>query len=160
MQLASSIERLIAFDHWANGQALESLEKMKDPPKPAVDLLAHLLGAELCWIKRMTEGFDAPGIETWDSKQTLASVRVFWRDELPAAWRAFLADAKLSDPGRTFTCVYFDGSKSPPLKVEDAVHHVLYHSPHHRGQIATMVRAAGGAPAATEFLNGVRAGGI
>ena len=160
MKLASSIDRLLAYDHWGNGMALESLEKLRDPPKAAVDLLAHLLGAEMCWIKRMTEGRDAPGIEAWDSQQTLASLRVFWRDELPAMWRAFLADERLSDPARTFTCVYFDGSTSPPFTVEDAVFHVLFHSPHHRGQLATMVRAAGGEPAPMEFLRAVRAGAV
>jgi uncharacterized damage-inducible protein DinB len=160
MQFSSTIERHLAYDHWANGQSLASLEKLPAPPKQAVDLLAHLLGAEMCWIKRMTEGRDAPGIEAWDSMQTLASLRVFWQDELPAMWKTFLADKTLSDPSRTFTVVDFAGNTSRPIRVEDALLHVLYHSPHHRGQVAALVRAAGGEPAPMEFLRAERAGAV
>ncbi len=153
-------ERLLAYDRWANGQVLASLEKLAAPPGLAVQTLAHILGAELCWLTRMTVGRDAPGIEDWDEKQDLASLRRVWTDELPAAWASFLADGKLSDPAREFTFVDWLGNTSRPVRVEDALMQVMFHSPHHLGQIATLVRAAGGEPAATEFLRAVRASAI
>jgi len=160
MRLDLNLERLLAYDHWANGQSLASIEKLPSPPAKAVELMAHVLGAHLCWITRMTVGRDAPGAEDWDTQQTLATIRVLWRDELPAAWRAFLADKTASNPARTFKFVNFLGDTSGPFRVEDAVLQVLFHSPYHRGQIASLVRAAGGEPPATEVLRAVRAGAI
>lgn len=160
MHVTASFDRHLAYDRWANGETLLSLEKLAAPPALAVQTLAHVLGAELCWIARMTAGRDAPGIEDWDEQQDLASLRRVWETELPAAWAAFLADAKVSDPAREFTFVDWLGNTSRAIRVEDAVMHVLVHSPHHRGQIASMVRAAGGEPAQTEWLRAVRAGAI
>jgi uncharacterized damage-inducible protein DinB len=157
MELASSFERLLAYDHWANGQALESVEKLASPPALCVQTMAHILGAQSCWIIRMTAGRDPPGIENWDEEQTLASLRRYWQDDLPAQWAAFFADANLSDPARHFTFIDWLGNTSRPTRVEDALLHVFVHSPHHRGQVATQVRAAGGEPAQTEFLRAVRA---
>ena len=160
MDLASNFERLLAYDHWANGETLASLEKMAAPPALAVQTLAHVLGAQACWLIRMTAGRDPPGIESWDEQQTLATLRPFWETELPAKWAAFLADRAASDPARTFTCIDWQGNASKPIRVADAVLQVLFHGPHHRGQIATQVRAAGGEPAAMEFLRAVRAGAV
>lgn len=160
MRRTIEFERLLAYDRWANGEVLASIEKLAAPPGLAVQTLAHILGAELCWITRMTAGRDAPGIEDWDEQQDLASLRRVWTTELPAAWAAFLADAKLSDPAREFTFVDWLGNTSRPIRVEDALMHVMVHSPHHRGQVATLVRAAGGEPAATEFLRAVRASAV
>jgi uncharacterized damage-inducible protein DinB len=160
MDVTMKFERLLAYDRWANGQALESLEKLAAPPTKSVELLAHVLGAELCWLARMTAGRDAPGVEEWDTLQTLATLRVVWTDELPAAWVAFLGDAKLSDPARTFTFVDWLGNTSKPVRVEDAAMQLMFHSAHHRGQVALGVRAAGGLPATTDFLRAVRAEAI
>jgi uncharacterized damage-inducible protein DinB len=160
MELRSTFERLLAYDRWANGEALASLERLPAPSARSVELLAHLMGAEGCWIRRMTVGSDAKGAEDWDTQQTLATLRVHWRDELPAAWSAFLADAEASAPERTFTYVDWMGRTSRPVRVEDALLQVMFHSAYHRGQLAAVVRAAGGEPATTDFLPAVRAGAI
>ncbi len=160
MNLATTFERMLAYDRWANGQTLASVEKLAAPPAKTVELMAHILGAELCWLRRMTVGRDAPGAEEWDTLQTLASLRVVWSDELPAAWSTFLGDAKLSDPARTFTFVDWLGNTSKPIRVEDAATQLMFHSAHHRGQVALGVRAADGLPATTDFLRAVRAGAI
>jgi len=42
--------------------------------------------------------------------------------------------------------------------VEDILTHVTIHSAYHRGQIASDLRAAGQAPAYTDFIHAVRLG--
>jgi uncharacterized damage-inducible protein DinB len=42
--------------------------------------------------------------------------------------------------------------------VGDILTHVVAHSAYHRGQIAAAVRAAGGAPAYTDFIHAARRG--
>jgi len=149
---------LFAFDHWANGRALASLEVLADPPAKAVELLGHLLGAQECWISRMTRGREPDELERWE-RMDLAALRRGWESELPAMWSAFFADATASDLARSFTFVNFLGDTRQG-RVEHALCQLLFHSPHHRGQIATLVRASGGEPASTNFGDGVRAGAV
>jgi uncharacterized damage-inducible protein DinB len=40
--------------------------------------------------------------------------------------------------------------------VDDIATHVVFHSHYHRGQIASLVRAAGHTPAYTDFIHAIR----
>jgi uncharacterized damage-inducible protein DinB len=159
MRIRIGFERLLAHDRWANGRALQSLEAMADPPGKGCELLAHLLGAEVCWIDRMTLGREGPDLERWDHLD-LAGIRRAWEEEVPARWESFLADDSASAPGRAFTFVDDLGNTSRPVRVEDAITQLMLHSAYHRGQVASHVRAAGGTPAVVDFLPAVRAGAV
>lgn len=151
-------ERILAYDRWANGEALKSLEAMREPPAKAVDLLAHLLGAQVCWMERATVGRDEADWERWE-RMDVAAVRRAWEEELPRRWAAFFADPEASRPTRAFRYVNFLGDTGTGC-VEDALWSLMFHSAHHRGQVATAVRAAGGTPADTGYRAGVTAGAI
>ncbi len=156
MEIRLRFERLLAHDRWANGLALQSLEALPAPPAKALELMGHLLGAETCWIRRMTVGSDPPDWERWESMDA-ASLRRAWREEVPAAWTELLGDAALSATARGFTYANFLG-ETGRARVEDVLLQLMLHSAYHRGQVATAVRAAGGAPAVTDFLRAARTG--
>ena len=156
MELRIDFGRLLAHDRWANGRALESVEALPDPPAKAVFLVAHVLGAEVAWIDRMTSGRDPADWERWDRMDLPAARRAF-EEEVPARWAAFLADGAASDPARTCSYVNFLG-KAYDARVEDALLQLMLHGAYHRGQVAAAVRAAGGEPAVVDFLQAVRGG--
>ncbi len=158
MEIRLRFERLLAYDHWANGRALASLEVLPEPPAKARVTLGHLMGGEVCWLHRMVEGRDPANWEEWESAD-LPWLRRSWREVLPARWSAFLGDAARSAPARTFSYVNFLG-ESGKGRVEDVLLQVLLHSAYHRGQVGTAVRAAGGEPAVTDFLHAVRTGAL
>ena len=96
------VRRLIAYDAWANGEALASLERGTPPPAGGVRLLDHVLATEAGWLRRMGHPANFEGFWPGDG---LPALRAAWRDELPTRWASFLADARLSDPARTIEYV-------------------------------------------------------
>jgi len=150
--------RLLAHDRWANGQALASLEAMPEPPRKALGLMGHLMGAEATWLERMTAGRDPGDWEVWENADA-AWLRTAWREDLGARWAAFLANPDLCNPARAFTYVNYLG-ETHKVRVEDAVTQLMLHSAYHRGQVASAVRAAGGTPAVTDFMQAVRGGAL
>lgn len=156
MDLKTGFEGLLAYDRWANGEMLASLEAMRDPPEKGLELAGHVLGAEICWLDRMTAGCDEADWERWERMDAIA-LRRAWTDELPPRWAAFLADPVASNGTRTFT--YVDWlRRSGSACVEDALLQLMFHGAYHRGQIASAVRAAGGAPAVADLGHGIRTG--
>ena len=151
-------ERLLAHDRRANGQALASLESMRKAPRKALYLMGHVMGAEVSWLRRITKGSDPADWERWE-KADLPWLRRAWRRSLPARWSAFLGDAALSDPGRTFSYVNYLG-KTWEARVDDALLQLMLHSAYHRGQVASLVRAAGGEPAVVDYMHVRRTGAV
>jgi uncharacterized damage-inducible protein DinB len=158
MEIRLKFERLLSHDHWANGQALASLEALQSPPAKPCELMAHVLGAEVAWLDRMTVGRDPEDWQKWETAD-LAWTRRCWQEEVPQRWASFLGYAAHADPERSFSYVNFEG-KSFTAKVEDAVLQLMLHGAYHRGQVATAVRAAGGEPAVVDYIRAIRSGAI
>jgi uncharacterized damage-inducible protein DinB len=138
------------YDHldWAHRQVLQSLGRMPEPPAEALHLLTHLLAAERIWLGRIRGEGNPP--QVWPEALDLAGC-ARWQAENAAGYRALLAsldDAALDAP------VAYRNSKGEPgaTKLEDILLHVALHGSHHRGQIATLVKRAGGVPAATDYF--------
>jgi uncharacterized damage-inducible protein DinB len=152
------VPRALAYDRAANLRALASLEATPSAPPKAEALLAHLVGAQACWIHRMVHGCEADDVDRWDALPHDA-LREACEVEVPEAWARFLRDAALAAPSREFTYVNFLGETRSAV-VRDTILGLLLHSEHHRGQIAMLVRDAGGTPAVTDFLAVLRAGSL
>jgi len=147
------LHRLFAHDAWANRAALESVAELPRPPALALGWLGHLAGAESLWQARL-DGL-ASSIAVWpalsleECRTELARVAEGWRLYLGA-----LTEADL-------TCqVEYTTSRGERWHntVDDILTHVVLHAAHHRGQIASEVRVAGGTPAGTDFILAVRQG--
>jgi uncharacterized damage-inducible protein DinB len=137
------------FDHmeWADKRALASLRGLSDPPAAAVELLAHVLGAERVWLSRM-EGRKSP-LAVWPKLTLDDAERVL--GENAEGYRHLLS--KLSSAGLQQPITYTNSAGDEfTSTVEDMLTQVVTHGSYHRGQITAQVRAAGGTPNPTDYI--------
>ena len=70
---------------------------------------------------------------------------------IESRWNEYLGRLTDAELARVFEYRSFDGGRFRN-RVEDVLTQMFGHSLYHRGQIATLVRAAGGVPATTDFV--------
>ena len=153
MNLLQHYEQLIRYDGWANLEVVNVFRGIGELPDRPLKILAHIIAAEHLWRARLL-GVDSP-FPVWP-ELTLEQCEEQAR-QLPALWRAYLADDSSDLLDRT---VAYKNSKGESYKnlVREILTHVFLHSAYHRGQIATDIRQAGSVPAYTDFIHGVRQG--
>ncbi|HEU4698594.1 MAG TPA: DinB family protein [Gemmatimonadales bacterium] len=147
--------RLVAWDRWANGEAAGAIRAAGGDAAPAAArrLLAHVAAAERLWLGRLAlDPTPVPVWPEWPFVETLAVLA-----GLEQRWDACF-DALT--PERLEEAVAYTNTKGERWTntVGDVLSHVVTHSAYHRGQIATALRAAGHAPAYTDFIHAVRQG--
>ncbi len=147
--------RLFRYDDWANQEALRSLRALSEPPTRGVKIMAHIVNTQWVWMSRLKQ--DGHRVVVWPD---------FGLDEcakqlpvLQQAWEKYLKTRTPFDLGTTMEYVNTKGERWTS-RVGDVLTHVTMHGAYHRGQIATLVRQAGGEPAYTDFVQAVRTGKI
>ena len=147
-----TLERLFAYDAWANA---ESLKAVRDAgaPAAAVRLMAHIAAAEQLWKGRL-QADPAPVVVWPESSVDAIAARL---DRLggpvadvrgrPRRRRARRSVAYVNSKGESWT-----------TSVEDILLHVVLHSAYHRGQVAYVLRAGGAAPPYTDYAHCIRTG--
>jgi uncharacterized damage-inducible protein DinB len=149
MQTIDHLRDLFAFNAWANRAAAISLATTPDPK--GIRALAHLLQAEWTWIERIHGDGSRTG--AWQELSLEECRRLL--DEGIARFEAYLMAIDEADLDRDIAYRSFAGvEQSTPLR--QILTHVALHGMYHRGQIAQAVRAAGGDPAATDYITYVR----
>jgi uncharacterized damage-inducible protein DinB len=153
MRDGTDLQRLFAYDDWANREALASLRAASSPPPRAQKFLAHILAAESLWLARLKQ--ETRQVVVWPDLSLVECARQI--DELRGAWDDYLGALT---PATVEESVHYTNTKGERWtnRVEDILLHVVMHSVYHRGQIATEVRAAGFTPAYTDFIQAVRSG--
>ncbi|MEP6689788.1 MAG: DinB family protein [Gemmatimonadaceae bacterium] len=141
------------YDHlaWADARVLDGLRSASGSDPRALELYAHVIGAEHVWLARLEER--AATVAVWpalslDDAAALAAENV-------RGFRAFLSGL---DAGALAREVAYRNSAGLPFRTatEDILIHVAMHGTYHRGQVALVVRNAGGEPAPTDFIAYVR----
>ena len=152
-EVAVLLDRL--FDHfeWADRRALQALRTVDPPPEDAVRIFAHILGSEETWLSRL-EG-RAPTLAVWPEMDLAECERR--ASEVSGhlhRWVRDVSGPRLNDVirYRTSTGNEFE------TRVVDILSHVCLHGAYHRGQIALLVRRAGGEPVATDLVVFAREG--
>ena len=151
MGMVARLNRLFAYDSWANREVLTSLRAIETPPQRSVALMAHILSAEKLWWERLVGQKQTlpvwPGITLQESEMQAAGLSTMWKDYL----------GMMNEAGLLSSVTYKNSKgESWTSKVEDILQHVIMHSGYHRGQIATDVRSAGFTPAYTDFIHAIR----
>lgn len=151
MTARSQIERLFAHLEWADARTLEALRNAAPPPPRALELLAHVLGAEHNWLSRIRR--QQPSAPIWptptvDDCATLAA-------QVHPEWRAYLAALSDAELERSVHYTNSAGKEFDSL-VEDILLHVCLHGANHRGQVNALLRAAGGEPLPSDYIAFVR----
>jgi uncharacterized damage-inducible protein DinB len=147
------LQRQFIYDGWANREVLTAIRAGRASAPRSVQLLAHIVSAELLWLKRLQQQPQSePVWPEWSHEQCEARSM-----EVGELWRKYLEASAPEDLTKT---VSYKNSKGEPWTstVEDVVTHVLFHSTYHRGQIASFMRASGDTPAYTDFIHAVRQG--
>ena len=141
------------FDHlaWADARVLEGLRADPGSDPRALELYAHVLGAEHVWLARLQQR--PARVAVWptlslDRCATLAA-------ENAAGFRALLAGIGEDELAREVPYVNSAG-QSFRSAIGDILLHVALHGAYHRGQVALVVRAAGGTPTPTDYIAFVR----
>jgi uncharacterized damage-inducible protein DinB len=142
---------LFAYDAWANREALASVGPAAAAAPKTVTLIAHIAAAEQLWIARIRAEPQPmpvwPDLSLEQCGPALARGAERWQAHLQA-----LTDAELARE------VTYTNSKGQTFRsrVDDIATHVVFHSHYHRGQVASLVRAAGHTPAYTDFIHAIR----
>ena len=141
---------MIAHMRWADTLVADALESSSAPSADAVRLFAHIAVVEELWYSRI-DGVPMP--------------HAVWPDLPPDKARAIAArhadlfeqlvkegDATLRRP------VAYRNSAGRDFRntVEEIVTHVTMHGSYHRGQIARIIRASGGDPPYTDYIQFMR----
>jgi uncharacterized damage-inducible protein DinB len=153
MELRAHLRRLLAWDAWANREAIASLRAAAAPPARALRFMAHVLAAERVWLGRLRH--DAAPVLVWP-ELTLDECAAE-AEAMARAWPGFLDGPP---PAALERSAAYRNTKGEPWTstVGDVLTHVVTHSAYHRGQVASELRAAGFAPAYTDFIHAVRQG--
>lgn len=136
---------------WADDAVRERLADADNVPALALELYAHVLGAELVWLDRI--------------ESTPQTVPV-WPPAGPEGLTALAATARVRyeaffenlSPDRLPALIHYANSAGQEFdtRLDDILAHVALHGSYHRGQIALTLRQADLTPAPTDYIGWVR----
>lgn len=147
--------RWFEYECDAHAKVLASFDTVpperRDAPefRRATALLAHVVAARRMWLWRLGVIPAAP-TALFPDDPDVGRVAAEWR-EVQGLWADYLADADAAAVGREFEYQSLDAGRFRN-RVEDILAQLFGHSWYHRGQIAMLVRAAGGQPAVTDLI--------
>jgi len=153
--LAERFRRWFDYEKDAHAKVLQSLESVpaerRSSPefKKAAGLLAHIVAARRIWLTRFGV-IPASGGSIFPENAILGDVA----KELGAVqerWSNYLSKITDAEIGRTFKYQSLDAGRFRNT-IDDILTQLFGHSSYHRGQIAMLIRAAGGEPAVTDFV--------
>ena len=136
---------------WADDQALASLHTATPLPPKALELYAHILGAEHVWLSRLRLEPAAqavwPAISVAQCRELAAANH--------AAFAALLSQLDQAALGRE---ILYTNSAGIAFRstIEDILLHVVLHGCYHRGQVALVLRESGAEPSPTDYIAFVR----
>ncbi len=119
--------------------------------RKAVDLMAHLGAARRLWLSRMEVAREKLTLQDLEPAGVPLCELAVRLQAAAEAWSVYLSRTDDAELARTFKYRSFEGEWYTNL-VEDIVLQLFGHSLYHRGQVALLIRDAGGEPAATDYL--------
>ncbi len=141
--------QLLDYDRWANTRIGERLRALATPLPAAERLFAHIVGASELWWERVRGG-DTAKLPVWPEGRPIAEALARFAT-VADAWRAHVERADAKELARR---VEFTNSAGQACadRLDDILRHLANHGTHHRGQIASQLRAAGHAPETLDFI--------
>jgi uncharacterized damage-inducible protein DinB len=144
---------LVDFHYWARDRMLDAVDGLTSDQyardlgssfRSVRDTVVHIYAAEWIWYMRWT-GTSPSALVTADQFPDITAIRSAWT-ELEGKVRALVS--ALDEDGVTrvipYTLLSGVSSTSPFWQM---IQHVVNHASYHRGQVTTMLRQLGAAPA-------------
>lgn len=145
------LRRLIDHLEWADTRVLASLRACRTPLSAAINLYAHVLGAENAWISRINS--TNPSVVIWP-EITLDECEKLARENV-ALMHQILEETNAEDLAQPISYRNSAGADFT-TGLEDILLHVALHGSYHRGQVAALLRSAGDTPSPTDYIQWVR----
>jgi uncharacterized damage-inducible protein DinB len=152
---ADQYRRWFDFEKDSHAKVLRSLESVPEANRTspayskAVDVLSHIAVARQLWLFRLGGVREAPAKLFLDGSTLAEAVETLRATE--AGWNSYLAALADAELDRVFEYTSWVGGRYRN-RVEDILTTLFGHSLYHRGQIAMLVKTAGGVPAETDFV--------
>lgn len=152
---AARYRRWYDYEHDAHAKVVQSLESVPVPGRSSADyrralaIFAHTIAARRMWLGRL--GVLAPLTgPLFPAEVDLAQVLEL-SGEVELAWSGWLARLDDTSLESWFEYQSLDAGRFRS-RIDDVLAQLFGHSWYHRGQIAMLVRAAGGEPAITDLI--------
>jgi uncharacterized damage-inducible protein DinB len=149
----NDLNTLIEYHYWARNRLLDALEPLtleqynKDLGssfKSIRETVVHIYAAEWAWYSRW-KGTSPTALLTSERFPDVDAIRRAWADN-EANIRAFTSSLGLDGISRVIPYRLLNGTEgSSPFW--QMLQHVVNHASYHRGQVTTMLRQLGAAPA-------------
>jgi len=136
---------------WADDRVLVSLRGGGLTAEKAIELYAHILGAEQVWLDRLRRQPSTmpvwPRLTLGECEPVALQVRERYAE--------YLAGLTTQEPERLISYANSAGEHFEN-RVEDILIHVALHGTYHRGQVAMLLRSSGQVPTPTDYIQLVR----
>ncbi len=152
-------QRFFQYDIDSNEKVYESLRSVPESGRStpefqkAVDIMGHMHAARQLWLHRMTERMPNPD-SAFPTGTTLEESEAKFK-EINDGWRPFIDELTDAQIRQTFDYASMEGDKYRS-RIEDILTQLFGHGWYHRGQIASLVKTAGGKPAITDWIYATR----
>ena len=146
---------LLQYTRWAHTRVLDTLRAADAVPERILELMSHLLRTQDVWYGRVA-GTEHADLDFWAVDDLEACVE---RAEASTdRWDALLDERGPEGLDQPVSYTNSSGTAfETPLR--DILLHLVNHGTHHRAQIALLLREAGIAPPATDYIYFVRENG-
>lgn len=143
--MRSQFLRLFDYNLWANQKFVKVLEQEVFVNSKILTLLSHIANAQKIWLDRVNGSTDQTPV--WETHHLSEATDLLLRGS--EDWLLMIKDR--NDFGEMIT---YRNSKGVlyASSVSDIFTHVANHGTHHRGQIATLLRAEEITPPASDFI--------
>ncbi|MCB1060295.1 MAG: hypothetical protein KDB65_08685 [Calditrichaeota bacterium] len=148
----SFLQNLVNYNTWANNEVVESLRSCPEVPRDAVIRLSHIL--ENNWY--VLDIIDEQDLSKWDADRDYTIDECIAEiPKIDAAYKKLLGELK--DEQLEYSVRFTDvAGRNVERRISELIFHTFDHCSHHRGQIAMIVREAGGEPAQTWYNRWIR----
>ena len=152
MESLDSLRQLFEYDYWANQESLRSIMALESPSERVLKLAGHIVGAQRVWLGRL-EAPAAAAPAPWPVVTMEEAGAAF--GEMYERWNAFFRKLR---PEHLDEDLVHHNSKGAEFRVplRDVLMQLVTHGAYHRGQIAAIVREAGGSPSSTDYITYAR----
>jgi uncharacterized damage-inducible protein DinB len=153
--LIARFRRWFDYEEDSHAKVVASLDTVPTERKAgaeyrkAVAIFAHVVMARRIWLGRLGVLPPAGGTLFPDNPELTDVVRQW--DTVRSSWREYLAGLTDAELERKFEYQSLDAGRFRN-RVEEIMTQLFGHSSYHRGQMAVLVKAAGGTPAITDFV--------
>jgi len=152
MKLKEFFIRQLAYNDAMNLTMIHRLRDLEHPPHECIELLGHIVKAELLWLERL---YGAEKIKPiFHEKWSLAEIENK-QVESHQGWISFLNDYDDEGLNKVFSYRNLKGDAYED-SLYDILFHVINHSTHHRAQISKILRQHDIAPPVMDYISYVR----